>query len=417
MLNNLPQGWSQPRFGQIYKRVKRKQGDQDLPVLSVTVDGIVLQADHFNKKVASADTSDYLRVRRGEVAMSGLNLWKGGIDTQRIVPEGVVSPAYKVYSLRTDAADADFMAHYLRSPPLFSIYKDVSQQGASIVRRNVDFDALHAYRLPLPPLPEQKKIAAILSSVDEAIQATEAVIEQTRRVKDGLLQDLLTRGIGHTRFKQTEIGEIPESWEVWTMAQLAAKNGMVGGPFGSDLTASDYVPAPGVPVIRGANVSPSEFIPHGFVYVTAEKAESLRRNTASRGDLIMTQRGASLGQAALIPHDAEFETYIVSQTMMRMTPDPRKVLADFLIQYVSSPVGQGWLQGQQTGNAQPHLNLTIFRNMPAPVPPLSEQEDIARRCGAMDEAVEANEARLQQLAVVKTGLLQDLLTGTVRVSA
>ncbi len=66
----------------------------------------------------------------------------------------------------------------------------------------------------LPPLAEQKKIAAILSSVDEAIQATEAVIEQTRRVKDGLLQDLLTRGIGHTRFKQTEIGEIPESWEV-----------------------------------------------------------------------------------------------------------------------------------------------------------------------------------------------------------
>ncbi|MBK6578673.1 MAG: restriction endonuclease subunit S [Sandaracinaceae bacterium] len=62
----------------------------------------------------------------------------------------------------------------------------------------------------LPPLPEQKKIAAILSSVDEAIQATQLVIDQTRRVKEGLLQDLLTRGLpGHTRFKQTEIGEIP----------------------------------------------------------------------------------------------------------------------------------------------------------------------------------------------------------------
>lgn len=77
------------------------------------------------------------------------------------------------------------------------------------------------YEVPLPPLPEQKKIAAILSAVDEAIQATEAVIAQTRRVKEGLLQDLLTRGIGHTRFKQTEIGEIPEEWEVRRLGRLA----------------------------------------------------------------------------------------------------------------------------------------------------------------------------------------------------
>ncbi len=77
--------------------------------------------------------------------------------------------------------------------------------------------------LPLPPLPEQKKIAAILSSVDEAIQATQLVIDQTRRVKEGLLQDLLTHGLpGHTRFKQTEIGEIPESWEVRRLGDIAS---------------------------------------------------------------------------------------------------------------------------------------------------------------------------------------------------
>ena len=74
--------------------------------------------------------------------------------------------------------------------------------------------------LPVPPLPEQKKIAEILGSVDEAIQATQAVIDQTRKVKQGLLRRLLTRGIGHTRFKQTEIGEIPEEWKVRSVGQL-----------------------------------------------------------------------------------------------------------------------------------------------------------------------------------------------------
>ena len=78
--------------------------------------------------------------------------------------------------------------------------------------------------IDLPPLPEQKKIAAVLSSVDDAIQATQAVIDQTRRVKQGLLQQLLTCGIGHTRFKQTEIGEIPEGWEFKKLTDLVNPN-------------------------------------------------------------------------------------------------------------------------------------------------------------------------------------------------
>ena len=79
-----------------------------------------------------------------------------------------------------------------------------------------------------PPLPEQKKIAAILSSVDQAINATQAVIDQTRKVKEGLLQDLLTRGIGHTRFKQTEVGEIPEGWEISTLGAVFSERKEVG---------------------------------------------------------------------------------------------------------------------------------------------------------------------------------------------
>jgi type I restriction enzyme S subunit len=69
-------------------------------------------------------------------------------------------------------------------------------------------------KVALPPLSEQKKIAAILSSVDEAIASTQAVIDQTRKVKQGLLQQLLTCGIGHTKFKESVIGKIPETWEV-----------------------------------------------------------------------------------------------------------------------------------------------------------------------------------------------------------
>src|SRR5690554_5829072 len=96
---------------------------------------------------------------------------------------------------------------------------DMIAQGGG--QRNISTSDIGSIKIPLPPLPEQKKIAAILSSVDEAIEATEAVIEQTRTVKKGLLQELLTRGIGHTEFKKTAIGEIPRSWEVRAVENLA----------------------------------------------------------------------------------------------------------------------------------------------------------------------------------------------------
>ncbi|GAA0275490.1 hypothetical protein GCM10008965_48780 [Methylorubrum aminovorans] len=87
----------------------------------------------------------------------------------------------------------------------------------------VSADDIGDYRLLLPPTTEQRRIASILSSVDETIQATQVVIEQTRIVKQGVLRRLLSKGIGHNRFKQTEIGMIPETWRVVRVPDLLAK--------------------------------------------------------------------------------------------------------------------------------------------------------------------------------------------------
>lgn len=292
-------------------------------------------------------------------------------------------------------------------------YFDSRKQGST-------FDAINKtdlLELPilLPSLPEQRKIAAILSSVDDAIAATRKVIEQTKRVKRGLLQTLMTRGIGHTRLKKTVIGEIPEVWEISRMEALAVPGGMVGGPFGSDLTASDYMEGSGVPVIRGGNVSPGRFHRTNFVYVDRAKAEQLKRNQAVPGDLIMTQRGASFGQTALLPEDASVVRFVVSQTMMRMRPDRNRVQPEFLLHYINSDKGQNWLRRKAIATGQPHLNLTIFRRMPVPVPAMNEQEQITNAVRAIEEAENSGSEELDGLAKLKRGLMQDLLTGRVRV--
>src|SRR4030043_88027 len=102
--------------------------------------------------------------------------------------------------------------------------------------------------LPLPVVAEQKKIAEILTTVDEAIEKTDQIIEKTKEAKKGLMQRLLTRGIGHKRFKKTEIGEIPAEWEVVKIGGIIYLQG------GFAFKSSDYK-EDGIPLIRITNVS------------------------------------------------------------------------------------------------------------------------------------------------------------------
>src|SRR5258708_38491854 len=107
------------------------------------------------------------------------------------------------------------------------------------------------------------------------------------------------------------------------------RNALVGGPFGSELTTRDYVEE-GVPVIRGANLPDDQpFKDDDFVFVSEEKADKLIGNNAHPGDVIFTQRG-TLGQVALIPSEAGFPRYLVSQSQMKLTVNPAKADARFV---------------------------------------------------------------------------------------
>src|SRR2546426_701337 len=120
-----------------------------------------------------------------------------------------------------------------------------------------------------------------------------------------------------TGYKQTEVGVIPEDWLSTTVAEIAAstRNAIVGGPFGSDLTSSDYADH-GVPVIRGQNMH-LRWISGNFVFVSPSKADSLGSNLARPGDIVFTQRG-TLGQVSLVPAQP-YERYLVSQSQMKLT--------------------------------------------------------------------------------------------------
>lgn len=186
------------------------------------------------------------------------------------------------------------------------------------------------------------------------------------------------------------------SWPIRKFATLVAdiKNALVGGPFGSKLTTRDYVDE-GVPVIRGANMSNGRFIlEDDFVFVTDEKKrKDLQSNLARPGDLIFTQRG-TLGQVAIIPHDASYGEFIVSQSQMKATLDPEKADTAFYYYFFSSQKVVDTILNMTSSSGVPHINLGTLKDFEVPVPPLPTQKRIAGILSAYDDLIENNRRRI-----------------------
>ena len=289
--------------------------------------------------------------------------------------------------------------------------------------RTLNKAKLRALRLILPPVSEQRKIAAILSSVDDAIEKTQTVIDQVQVVKRGLMQELLTRGLPgrHTRFTQTVVGNLPTAWTVRTVGGVLAAShhqySCAGGPFGSDLTRKDYVNSPGVPVIRGSNLNrPSAWLNEDrFVFVSDDKADTLKRNIAFPGDLILTQRG-TLGQVCRIPIQSRFARYVLSQSQMKVTVDENRVNPDFLLAYFRSPRALKLIETMAISTGVPHLNLGLLKAFPVPVPSLEEQSAIVQHLSATDRRIDSEQQSYDALKDLRSGLVPVLLAGELRVT-
>jgi len=170
----------------------------------------------------------------------------------------------------------------------------------------------------------------------------------------------------------------------------------VGRPFGSNLTTRDYRDE-GVPVIRGNNLpTHTAFHDDDFAFVSAEKAEDLSSNIARPGDVIFTQRG-TLGQVGVIPWNAKFPEYVISQSQMKLTVDPSKTEAKFVYYFFRSPETVQNVVNRSITSGVPHINLGILKNFDVPKPPLDVQERIVETLSIYDCLIENNRRRMQLL--------------------
>ncbi len=292
-----------------------------------------------------------------------------------------------------------------------TLYRDYFHTVANgVTRFGLTLDSIKKMQVLLPPLPEQKKIAEILSSVDEAIQATQKVIEQTKLVKKGLVQELLTKGIGHTKFKKMKLGteevEIPVEWELNIFGNICKSN-----LYGPRFSAKEYTAKGNVKTIRGTDIN--EY--GNIMYEQAPEAlldENLvKLHRLLHGDIIIITT-ADCGVTGVFEECSI--PFIPSAYTVRYRLK-ENISSYFIKFYMQTFYAKNQVNGLIRKGTVANLAGSDVLKIRLPVPPIPEQKQIAEILSSVDESIQQKQTKLEQLKQVKKGLMQDLLTGKVRV--
>jgi type I restriction enzyme S subunit len=183
------------------------------------------------------------------------------------------------------------------------------------------------------------------------------------------------------------------------------------GPFGSNITRDNFKPE-GVPVLRGSSLVNNRFEDHDVVFVTPDKAQSLRSSEAVRGDIVFTHRG-TIGQVARIPEDSKYETYIVSQSQMRARFDGKKIDSNFAYYWFCSRDGQLALLANTSQVGVPAIARPIssLGAVCMPVPTLVEQRRIVGVLGTLDDLIEVNRGLMVDLDALSMAMFRSAWDG------
>ena len=324
-----------------------------------------------------------------------------------IAPFATACPDSLIAVLPKAKIDKGWLYQTLKSRK--SEFEGLATQNAQL---NINLEKLNPYLLALPPLPEQRSIAQALSDVDALIAALDKTIAKKRAIKTATMQQLLTGkkrlpGFGEGKGdRQTEVGVIPEDWDVVTIREITTlvTNGFVGKATDHYTDKDD-----GVIYIQGYNVEANSFNFNGIKKVTPEFHKAHQKSCLKKDDLLTVQTG-EVGLTTIVPESLEganCHALIISRF--------KKAYPWFYAYYFNSPLRRLRLRNLEVGTTMMHINVGELLPWQVPyLPEVAEQQAIAAVLSDMDAEIAALETGLVKTQSIKQGIMQELLTGRTR---
>jgi type I restriction enzyme S subunit len=319
--------------------------------------------------------------------------------------EGVAST--DIFPIVTEEGiNSKFLLYRLSSKPAFDHARRTSV-GTRMPRTS--WNLFSNFEFELPPVAEQRKIATVLHNVDQAIQKTEEIIEQTERTKRGVAQELFHHSIDNQETVETWLGKIPSTWEVVPFKHLVASNR-------NGLYKSTDAYGEGYPIAKMGNALEERVLDMS----TADRLEltesEKEKYALQQGDLIFARRAqevSAAGDCCYVPELDELTVFESSLIRVRLTDqaDPR-----FYTQYFEGPIGSNTIERIITETSISGIATSDLLELKTAFPPLEEQREIASILWDFDKQVEALQTELDRYEQFRQGLMQDLLSGTVRIT-
>lgn len=421
-LGRLPQDWRVQRLSSLTNsyaggtpdRSKPEYFGGDIPWVKsgeVNLRKITKTEERISEIALSESAAKMAESGSVLVAMYGATAGK----VARLKIDAAINQA--VLSIRTvgDELDNDYLFWVIES----SAEKLLSMcQGAA--QPNLSKGLIDGLEIATPPLPEQQKIAAILTAVDDKLDVISRQIEATQALKQGLMQTLFSRGVGtqdvsgrwipHTDFKDSELGEIPEGWLITTLGGIC-NGALQTGPFGSQLHAAEYQDE-GVPVLMPKDLLKCRANLSMAARIAPERAEELAKHKLVAGDLLFSRRG-DVARFALI--DEQSAGALCGTGCLKAKPSEGYSSA-YIAHLLQLDVVRAWLEQNAVGQTMPNMNTGILASLPLVTPAnKQEQEEIAGILDSVDAKASLLFSKRLHYQTLKRGLMQKLLTGEWRV--
>lgn len=378
---NLPSGWKVVRLGEISSRVTRRNQDNRCQnVLTISAQsGLINQTDFFNKQVASKDLSNYILLKKGEFAYkksysTGYSF--GAFKRLKFYEEGVASPLYIYFKFNDDVC-SDFFEFYFDAGQANRQIKDIVQEGArNHGLLNLSIDDFFNIKIRMPNLDEQKKIAEILSTWDEAINLTINLIESKKQFKKALMQNLLTAKIRFPQFK----GE----WKFTKLGNLLDYE----QPTQYLVSDENYDNGFGTPVLTAGKT---------FILGYTNETKGIFQDNLP---VIIFDDFTTATQFVNFPFKVKSSAMKILKQKNTMVNIRLVYEMMQMINFVASDHKRYW--------------ISEFQDLEIKLPNLNEQQKIAEVLTACDDEINLLNLKLENLKKQKQGLMQKLLKGEMR---
>lgn len=381
--------WKKVKLGDYIEEINdRTTENNQYEVLTSSKNGIFSQEEYFDKQVASKNNIGYKIIKKGQFTYRSMSD-SGRFTINRLENKeiGIVSPAYPVFE--ATKIDPVYLKYYFESELFRKAIHNLSQGST---RTALKYKNLSEIEIILPPIEEQEKIIRILENVDKIISKYEGLLEQ----KNQFIKSYFVEMFENNKLKKERMIDICTS--------------IVRGPFGSSLKKEFFVPRGEntYKVYEQKNAINSDY-KLGEYYIDENKFKELKRFECKPNDIIMSCSG-TIGMLYKLPEN--IEKGVINQALLKFTIDISKISYIYFLNYMKYNIDK--LDTKGTG-LQNLGSISLIKEMKIPVPTKKEQDKFDRLYQLIDKQKFKLEELIENYRNLKKGLMQQLLTGKVRV--